>query len=103
MSHIVKRSNGINMLQSVSWSSNNHSSIDGYQLLAIEVVKLAADDYRRELIRSKKDKFKSVECCRLERFFRSEYGQLLSMGKGECIIEQIQKEVENTSDTEKCP
>lgn len=95
MSHIVKRNNGVNMLQSVSWSSNNHSSLDGYQLLAIEVVKLAADDYRIELVRSKKDKFKSVECCRLERFFRSEYGQMLSMGKGEYIMRKIQEEIEN--------
>jgi hypothetical protein len=95
MSLIVKRNNGINRIQSVSWSSNNHKSIDGYQLLAIEIIRVAAEDYRRELIKSKKEKLKTRECYRLERFFLSEYGQLLSMGKGEYIIEQIRKEVKN--------
>ncbi len=98
MSVIVKRDNGINRIQSVSWSSNNHQHIDGYQLLAIEIVKVAADDYRKELIKSKKEKLKTRECCRLERFFRSEYGQILSMGKGKYIMQKIQKEVENTND-----
>ena len=37
---------------------------------------------------------KTRECYQLERFFRSEYGQLLSMGKAEYIMEKIQEEVE---------
>lgn len=94
MSALVKKPNGVNQLQSVTWSSNNHHSIDSYQILAAEIIKLAALDYKKELIKSKKGNRKTRECFRLERFFRSEYGQLLSMDKGEYIMEKIQKEVE---------
>lgn len=94
MSTLIKKPNGVLQLQSVSWSSNNHRSIDGYQILADEIMKLAAHDYRNELRRSKNGKTKTRECYRLERFFRSEYGQLLSMEMGEYIMEKIQKEVE---------
>jgi hypothetical protein len=57
-------------------------------------MKLAAEDYRKELIISKQGNLKTRECFRLERFFRSEYGQLLSMGKSEYIMKKIQEEVE---------
>lgn len=96
MNHMVKRNNGINRMQTLMWNSNGHKALDGYQLLAIEIVRVAAEDYRRELIISKKEKLKTRECYRLERFFRSEYGQLLSMGTGDYIMRRIQKEVENT-------
>ena len=91
---MIKRDNGVNQMMYVSWSSNQHKSIDPHQVLAIEIIKLAAEDYRNELIKSKIENLKTRECYRLERFFRSEYGQLLSMGKGEYIMEKIQKEVE---------
>ena len=94
MSALIKKANGVLQVQSVSWSSNNHNSIDGYQILATEIMKMAAEDYRNALIASKKEKVKTREAYLLERFFRSEYGQLLSMGLGQYIIERIQKEVE---------
>ena len=94
MSALMKKPNGVLQLQSVSWSSNNHASIDGYQILATEILRLAAQDYKKELIKSKKGNLKTRECHQLERFFRSEYGQLLSMDKGEYIMERIQKEVD---------
>ena len=87
-----------NRIQFVSWSSNRHRSIDGYHLLAIEIIRVAVEDYRKELIKSKKQNMKTRECYRLERFFRSDYGQMLSFGRGEYIIEKIQKEVEKTND-----
>ena len=96
MSVIIKRNNGVNQVQNVSWSSNNHTTMDGYQILSMEVMKLAAQDYRKELIKSKKNHLKTRECYRLERFFGSEYGQLLSMGKGEYIMEKLQREVEES-------
>lgn len=93
MSALVKNPNGINHLQTIHWSSNNHRSIDKYQILAAEIIKLAAHDYRKELIRSKKGNLKTRECYQLERFFLSDYGQLLSMDKGKYIMEKIQEEV----------
>lgn len=94
MSALVKKENGAMQLQSVTWSSNNHNSIDPYDILAVEIIKQAVHDYREELRKSKSANKKTRECYQLERFFRSEYGQLLSMDKGEYIMEQIQKEVE---------
>lgn len=91
---MIKKNNGVNQMQYVSWSSNSHKSMNGYQVLAIEIIKLAAQDYKKELIKSKKENLKTRECFRLERFFRSEYGQLLSMGMGEYIMQKIQEEVE---------
>lgn len=94
MSTLVKKNNGVNQFLSVSWSSNNHRTVDGYEMLTVEILKLAAHDYRRELAKSKKANVKTRECHNLERFFRSEYGHLLSMGKSEYIMEKIQKEME---------
>jgi hypothetical protein len=91
---MIVRNNGVNQIWTITWSSKNHKTLDGLDLLAMEIVKLAAQDYRRELIRSKKGNLKTRECYQLERFFRSEYGQLLSMGKAEYIMEKIQEEVE---------
>ena len=96
MNVTLRRKNGINKMQYVSWSSSRQHTIDGYALLAIKVVRYAANDYKKELIKSKKDGVKTREAYRLERFFRSEYGQMLSFGMGEYIIEQIQKEVEKS-------
>ena len=91
---MIVRNNGINQVWSIIWSSKNHRTMDSFDILGIEIVKLAALDYKKELIKSKKENLKTRECYRLERFFRSEYGQLLSMGKGEYIMQKIQEEVE---------
>jgi hypothetical protein len=93
MSLIVKRNNGINLTQAISWSSNRHHTLDGYQMLAIEVVRGVAEDYREELIRCKQYQVKTPYCCELEKFFLSDYGQVLSMGTGKYIMEKIRKEV----------
>ena len=95
MSALMKKPNGVFQIQSVCWSSNNHTSVDGYQILAGEIIRLAALDYKKELIKSKKGKTKTRECYRLERFFRSAYGQSLCLGMGEYIMGKVQKEVED--------
>lgn len=96
MSLIMKRDNGVNKFYSCSNASGTYP--DAYQMLAMEVVKVAASDYREELFKFKQSGVKSRECKKIEEFFRSEYGQLLSFGTGEYILETIQKEMENTDD-----
>ena len=63
------------------------------ETLAIAIVVQAAKDYEHELQRSKKDGRKTGEARRLEKWFMSDYGQLLTFGKGEQIMEKIKKEV----------
>ena len=63
-----------------------------YETLAIAIVRAAVADYRKELKRSKKEGYKTGEAKAIERFFLSEYGDLLTFGKGKVIMKQIQKE-----------
>lgn len=67
--------------------------MDWCETLAVAIVTQAAKDYRKELQKSKRQGRKTGGAFKLEKWFRSEYGQLLTLGKGEYIIEQIQKEV----------
>ena len=61
------------------------NTLDGYDLLAIAIVNQAAEDYR--LARDPN------EILALERFFLSDWGDLLSFDKGAYILERLQKEV----------
>lgn len=96
MNSVFKTSNGVNRLQVVdSGSSTKH--VDGYHDLAIAIVSLACEDYRKELKASKREGVKTPECLRLERFFRSEYGDTLTFGKGKYILSELQKEADSES------
>jgi hypothetical protein len=61
---------------------------DGYENVRHAIVKQAIEDYARALIRG--DKYKIIT---LERWFVSEWGQMLSGYNGEYIIEKVKKEV----------
>ena len=93
MSALMKKQNGALQLQTVSWSSNNHASIDGYQILATAILKLAAEDYKKELIKSKKGNLKTRECHQLERFFRSDWYEMLSDLDGEFLMAGVRRMV----------
>ena len=69
----------------------NGAKVTGYELLAIAVCKAAAEDYARELKKSDKAGAKTNAAKAIERFFLSDWGELLSFGKGELIIELLQK------------
>lgn len=70
---------------------------EGYIDLAAAIVKQAMTDYKAAL----KDDGKKAKKTRMkcESFFLSKYGQMLSAGNGELIIEMCKKEVE--AETEK--
>ena len=70
----------------------NSPDLNGYQLLAMAVVNQAAEDYRNELKISGRQGEKTYGALALERFFLSEWGDLLSFGMGEVILEKLQKE-----------
>ena len=63
----------------------NDSFDDNYNLLAQAIVELAANDYR-ELRRNEREN--------IERFFLSEYGDLLCHGLGEVILEKLKEELD---------
>lgn len=71
---------------------NNNTTLNGYELLAIAIVNQAAEDYRNELKLSDKQGAKTQGAYVLERFFLSDYGDLLCFGMGELILEKLQKE-----------
>ena len=77
------------------------SNLSGYELLAIAIVNQAAMDYRDELKLSMKQNCKTTGAIAIERFLQSDYGDLLSFGLGEYILETIQKEVEAGKDKKK--
>lgn len=55
--------------------------------LTVAIVKSVADDYRKALKNNQKQKIKD-----LEKWFTSEYGELLCNGKGEYIMNTIRNE-----------
>ena len=57
-----------------------------YVELAAAILKQAANDYIFAL-RSGNEK----KCFRLERWFRSSYGQIISMGNGDAIIRECRR------------
>lgn len=70
----------------------NDSFDDNYNLLAQAIVELTANDYR-ELRRNEREN----ECYQrrvheIERFFLSEYGDLLCHDLGEVILEKLRAE-----------
>lgn len=60
--------------------------MEGYERLRAAIVKRAVQDYCSAL--RKNDLCKKA---RLERFFKGSWGQLLSYGKGEYIIEECKR------------
>ena len=62
--------------------------MDGYERLRQGILKLAVKDYKSALKNGNKGKK-----TRLERFFRSEWGQLLGNDMGEEIIKQCRRSV----------
>ncbi len=72
----------------------NNTTLNGYELLAMAVVYQAADDYRTELRRSEKEGKKTYGALALERFFLSDWGDLLCFGAGEIVLQKLQKEFE---------
>lgn len=65
-------------------------------LLAIAVLNQAQIDFERALTASKKNRndYKSRdEAAFLQKFFLSQYGQALSFGHGEAIVEQCKRHV----------
>ncbi len=71
--------------------------MSGWELLAIAVVKSAADDYRKAVKRARKTGGNPVGGRAIERFFKSEYGDLLTFGHGEEIWRQLKKEGEENA------
>lgn len=65
---------------------------ENYELLAIAIAKTAADDYRRALRRSFASGKASSACAKLEKFFRSAWGNLLCWGNGEYIMRKTKEE-----------
>lgn len=62
----------------------------GYDMLAAEIIKLAIEDYR-----AAKRRNDPSGVLALQRFFRSEWCQLLCNVDGEVLIEACEKECEN--------
>lgn len=70
--------------------------MDPYEKLANAIIILAARDYRTALRRQKKKATpgNEQEIRNIERFFRSQYFDMLTGVDGEYLIEQIRKEEE---------
>lgn len=62
---------------------------DGFVELAGAILKLAADDYIKALAEGDEKKSK-----KLERFFLSDWGQMLSLHQGEAIIRNCKRVAE---------
>lgn len=90
---VFRTANGVNRLQVIE-SGVSSTQVDGYHNLAIAIVSLACDDYRKEVKVSKREGAKTAECYAIERFFRSDYGDTLTFGTGRYILEELQKEAE---------
>jgi hypothetical protein len=65
--------------------------MEAYERLRAEIVKSAVNDYRAALRKSKRIGCKCAEEIKLERWFLSGWGQMLSGGNGEYIIEKCRK------------
>jgi len=69
--------------------------MDGYEVLANEIITQAANDYRRALEKHKKhprSRAFSTEAEELERFFRSDWYKTLTDVDGELIIRGLREE-----------
>ena len=63
---------------------------DNYKLLIAAIIEQAVNDYRAALRSGRPERTQP-----LERFFLSEWGQLLTRGYGEDIIERVKREIKN--------
>lgn len=69
-----------------------------YTNLASAIVLQAVEDYRNaqfELSKNPYDRSAVKELRRLTRFFRSQWGEELCLGRADYILEQLKKEAEN--------
>lgn len=64
---------------------------DGFVELAGAILKLAADDYIKALIKGDEKERK-----KMERFFLSDWGQMLSLHQGEAIIRNCKRVSEDS-------
>ena len=70
--------------------------MDGYQLLANAIVEKAADDYRKalkDLIKYPNDASAESMKGRCERFFKSQWMQVLTNVDGLWLMDRLRKEV----------
>lgn len=65
--------------------------LTGYDMLAIAICGQAAKDYRIEIRKSVECGEKTMEAKKIEKFFLSEYVNLLSFGQGKQIIKRLQR------------
>lgn len=73
--------------------------MDGYERLAIGVVEQAVNDYRlikkclrEDTLNDAETKFLEGQISDIERFFKSEYGDVLCFGKAEWILDNLKRE-----------
>ena len=63
-----------------------------YERLRQEILKVAVDDYKTSIRKSKRIGYKCTQEQALENFFLGEWGQLLSNDHGEYIVERCRKD-----------
>lgn len=68
--------------------------MSGWERLAVAIVELAARDYRKAIKQAQKKGRHPVGVRSIERFFLSDYGHLLTFGRGEEIWRRLKKEGE---------
>lgn len=64
----------------------------GAEYLARAIILYAVKDYRKALRDYRKSPYAITRVIAIERFFLSEYGQLLCYGRGAYIMEQVRRE-----------
>lgn len=67
---------------------NITKTADGYENVRVAIIKQAIDDYKRALCEDAKGKIAT-----LEKWFLSEWGEMLSGYNGAYIIEKVRKEL----------
>lgn len=75
--------------------------VSGWQRLAIAVVELAARDYRNAIKQARKTGKNPVGVRSIERFFKSDYGDLLTFGHGEEVLRKLKQESEQEYEQER--
>lgn len=76
---------------------------EGYFLLAIAIVKQAADDYRMSYRRFLRSGIRNSTMVEIERWMTRGLGSILSLNRGKVILRQIQREEEQRRRQTKIP
>lgn len=66
---------------------------EGYDSLAVAVIELAVEDYKREYYKSLVNGYRTKALKRLDTFFSSEWCDILSFGHGIRIRDKVREEV----------